>query len=200
MKVDIKANTIGKNYVVKKMTIKNVKKLYGVNPDSIDHRIKVFLASSKELEEDRRAFETILARLNDDFIKQHIYIELVIWEKFLDTVALGGLQKEYNKAIRKCDIFVMLFSTKVGEYTLEEFEVAFSNFKKKGKPLIFVYSREISSKLESADKYFKSAELFKERLGSIGHYYTSYKNTENLLFHFSNQLKKIELHKLSQKK
>ena len=200
MKVNINAKTIDTSHVAKKMTIKNVKKLYGISPEDINLRIKIFLASSMELKEDRVAFETNLSRLNDDYIKQHIYIELVLWEKFLDAMTLEGLQKEYNKAIRKCDVFVMLFSTKVGKYSHEEFDSAYSNFKKSGKPLIFVYSRSSSSALESSGKTLKSADLFKEKLSSIGHFYTRYKNTEDLLNHFSNQLKKIELEQLKVKK
>ena len=53
----------------------------------------------------------------------------MLWEDFLDAVSQTRLQDEYNQAIRECDVFVMLFHTKVGQNTKEEFETAFGQFK-----------------------------------------------------------------------
>src|ERR687895_384638 len=86
---------------------------------------KLFLASSSELKEDRKEFEIFINRKNKDWFAQGIFIELIVCEDFLDAVSYTRLQDEYNKAIRECDIFVMLFHTKVGQYTEEEFENAF---------------------------------------------------------------------------
>jgi hypothetical protein len=86
---------------------------------------KIFLASSEELQEDRRAFEIMLARLNPQWRSREITFEIVVWENFIDAMSKEGLQQqEYNKAIQDCDVFVMLFFTKVGPYTLEEFKTA----------------------------------------------------------------------------
>jgi hypothetical protein len=85
---------------------------------------KIFLASSAELKADREQFELAVNRKNKEWIKQGIFLELIVWEDFLDAVSKTRLQDEYNKTIRECDIFVMLFWTKVGLYTAEEFETA----------------------------------------------------------------------------
>jgi hypothetical protein len=85
-------------------------------------RKKIFLASSSELQEDREQFEIFINRKNKDWIHKGVFLYLIIWEDFLDAMSQTRLQDEYNKAIRECDIFVMLFSTKVGQYTEEEFE------------------------------------------------------------------------------
>ena len=88
----------------------------------IDLRIiKIFLASSSELQGDREQFEIFINRKNKEYIKQSIFLELVIWEDFLDAMSATRLQDEYNKAITDCDVFVSLFKTKVGRYTEEEF-------------------------------------------------------------------------------
>ena len=42
---------------------------------------------------------------------------MIVWEDFLDALSPTRLQDEYNRAIRECDLFVMLFRTKVGRYT-----------------------------------------------------------------------------------
>jgi len=89
---------------------------------------KIFLASSSELKEDRKEFEIFINRKNIECVDKGVFLELVIWEDFLDALSQTRLQDEYNKVIRKCDIFVMLFCTKVGKYTEEEFETACGQF------------------------------------------------------------------------
>jgi hypothetical protein len=100
---------------------------------------KIFLASSAELKEDRGEFEVFISRKNKDWVAKGVFLELVIWEDFLDAMSQTRLQDEYDKAIRESDLFVMLFWTKVGQYTEEEFETAFGQFKTTNKPFIFTY-------------------------------------------------------------
>lgn len=89
---------------------------------------KLFLASSSELKEDRDQFEIFIGRKNQEWVGKGVFLKPVIWENFLDAMSKTRLQDEYNKAIAECDIFVMLFWTKVGKYTEEEFEHAFKQF------------------------------------------------------------------------
>src|ERR1700690_458752 len=103
---------------------------------------KLFLASSAELKEDRREFEIFIGRKNKDWIAKGVFLELVIWEDFLDAFSQTRLQDEYDKAIRDCDLFVTLFWKKVGQYTEEEFETAFGQFKSTNKPFIFTYFKD----------------------------------------------------------
>ncbi|MFH0341360.1 MAG: hypothetical protein ACHBNF_04350 [Chromatiales bacterium] len=113
---------------------------------------KIFLASSSELKEDRNEFEIFINRKNKDWVDQGVFIELVVWEDFLDAVSKTRLQDEYNKAIRECDISVMLFWTKVGPYTEEEFETAFGQFRATNKPFIFTYFKDAEISPGSANK------------------------------------------------
>jgi hypothetical protein len=98
---------------------------------------KIFLASSAKLVDDRRQFELFINRKNKAWVEKGVFLELVIWEDFLDAISQTRLQDEYNRAIRDCDLFVMLFFTKVGKFTEEEFETAFGQFKATNKPFIF---------------------------------------------------------------
>src|SRR5215469_9700421 len=106
--------------------------------------IRLFLASSSELREDRDEFDLYFRRYNDQLTKKGIYLEIVRWEHFLDAISETRLQDEYNKAVRDCDIFVSLFFTKAGKFTEEEFDVALGVFKKKGKPRIFTAFKSLS--------------------------------------------------------
>ncbi|MGZ8195751.1 MAG: hypothetical protein ACXWTH_09035, partial [Methylosarcina sp.] len=78
-------------------------------------------------------------------MKKGVALELVHWEDFIDAVSKTRLQDEYNKAIRDCDLFLMLFFTKVGMYTDEEFETAYECFKQtQKKPLIYTFFKDAS--------------------------------------------------------
>lgn len=150
--------------------------------------ITIFLASSSELVEDRVQFELFINRKNKEWKDHNIFFNLQIWEDYLDMMSKTRLQDEYNKAILSCDIFVMLFWTKVGKYTEEEFNVAFKQFQESQKPFIFTYFKDDGS----GRPVEPSVTAFRKRLKEMGHFETVYKNTEHLLLHFSNQLSKLQ--------
>lgn len=152
----------------------------------------IFLASSSELQEDREQFEIFINRKNKDWFAKNIFLELIVWEDFLDAVSKTRLQDEYNKAILQCDIFVMLFFTKVGQYTEEEFETAIGQFKATNKPLIFTYFKDAEISTGTANKKdLMSLWAFQEKLDKLGHFYTIYKNIDELKFKFNQQLDKL---------
>src|ERR1700722_7920025 len=153
---------------------------------------KIFLASSAELKSDRNDFEIFIGRKNKDWVDKGVFLELVICEDFLDAVSKTRLQDEYNKAIRGCDLFVMLFWTKVGQYTEEEFETAFGQFKSANKPFIFTYFKDAEISVTSANKRdLMSLWAFQEKLSALGHFYNVYKNVDELKFKFNQQLDKL---------
>lgn len=150
--------------------------------------IKIFLASSEELSSDRNEFEKFVNRKNKLWQQERkIFLHLDIWEDYLDAMSQTRLQDEYNKAIVEADIFVMLFWTKVGKYTSEEFEVARSKFLQSEKPLVFTYCKSVDPGTVVQD----SLEAFKKKLLSLDHFVTNYQNKEGLLLHFSSQLDKL---------
>ncbi|MFT5892219.1 MAG: internalin A, partial [Dokdonia sp.] len=154
-------------------------------------RIKIFLASSSELKAEREQFELFILRENHKLYKKGIYIELVVWEDFIDAMSKDGLQNEYNRAIQSCDIFVSLFFTKVGKFTLEEFETAFGQFKETGRPLVYTYFKNALVSMEDISDEIQSMLDFREKLKDLGHFRTIYKNTEDLKLQFKIQLDKI---------
>lgn len=84
-------------------------------------------------------FEILVNRKNKAWVDKGIFIELVQWEDFLDVMSKTPLQDEYNARIRDCDLFVLLFWTKVGRYTTEEFETGVGQFNAADKPFILLY-------------------------------------------------------------
>jgi hypothetical protein len=155
---------------------------------------KIFLASSSELKEDRDEFEILINRINKKLTDRNAFLELILWEDFLDAVSRTRLQDEYNQAVRDCDVFVMLFCTKVGEFTEEEFESAFGQFKATNKPHIFTYFKDTDISIGSANQTdLTSLWAFQKKLRVLGHFQTTYKNIDQLKFHFSQQLDKLAL-------
>lgn len=152
---------------------------------------KIFLASSEELRADRTAFELMLGQLNQEWVPRGTFFHLVVWENFIDAMSKKGLQDEYNKAILDCDIFVLLFFTKVGRHTAEEFETAFGAFNADRKLLIYTYFKDDLILTGDIDESIISLLQFKEKLKSLKHYYTRYRSSEELKWLFSRQLDKL---------
>ncbi len=158
----------------------------------MNNTIKIFLASSAELKEDRKEFEIFIGRENKILNKKNTSLHLDIWEDFIDAISKTRLQDEYNKTIQECDIFVMLFQTKVGKYTAEEFEKAFKQFKETSRPLVYTYFKNTDAKIGSLNKKdMNSLWAFQNRLKKLGHFQTEYENTDTLTLHFSQQLDKL---------
>jgi hypothetical protein len=133
----------------------------------------------------------MLGRLNQQWRQRDIMFDLVVWENFIDAMSKEGLQKEYNKAVADCDMFVMMFFTKVGRYTLEEFEAAFADMKAGTGPRIYTYFRNDFILSGEIDESIKSLLDFKARLKQLEHFVTTYRSTEDLQYQFSQQLEKL---------
>ena len=154
--------------------------------------IKIFLASSSELREDRDAFELHFLRKNKDFRRQGFELEVIRWETFLDAMSDTRMQEEYNKKVRKSDVLVSLFKTKTGKYTEEEFDVAHTAFKDSGKPLIYTYIMQAHGPYDMRmQEDLNSLWDFQKKLKDLGHYPTHYTSIEDLKLQFQQQLDKL---------
>ncbi|SFL80318.1 Ras of Complex, Roc, domain of DAPkinase [Nitrosomonas communis] len=157
-----------------------------------DKTIKIFLASSEELREDRDAFDLYFRQRNDRLLEQGIYLKIVRWENFLDAMSSTRLQDEYNREVHNCDIFVSLFMTKTGKFTEEEFDVAHHTFRQNGKPHIYTYFKEASVQITKINRdALQSLWKFQDKLKALGHFQTEYKNTEHLKQLFRDQLEEL---------
>ena len=154
--------------------------------------IRIFIASSAELSEDRDAFELYFRQQNKALRKKGLDLEIVRWENFLDAMSETRLQDEYNKAICECDIFVSLFFTKTGKFTEEEFDVAHRQFKSTSRPLIYTFFKNAEIKTgDIKEDDLRSVFAFRKKLEKLGHFYTGYDNIEHLKLQFRDQLDKL---------
>lgn len=151
--------------------------------------IKVFLASSEELEQDREAFGNFIRRLDNLYEKRGIRIKLFEWEDLDSAYNDERKQDEYNKYIKQSDLFLALFRTKAGKFTVEEFELARDEHREKGLPKPHVYCRDLNEG-ETEDKTLSDFKkmLFEE----MGYFFVRYKNKDGLNLHFVMQLQIFE--------
>jgi Leucine-rich repeat (LRR) protein/GTPase SAR1 family protein len=154
--------------------------------------ITIFLASSSELKTEREQFELFLSRENKRLNKKGIFLNLEIWEDFLDHMSQTRLQDEYNKVIKGCDVFVMLYFSKVGKYTAEEFETAFKQFREADKPKIYTYFKKADVNNASINRDdLKSVWAFQDKLKELGHFQTEFDSDAQLHLHFKKQLERL---------
>jgi tetratricopeptide (TPR) repeat protein len=151
--------------------------------------IKVFLAYSDELKDDRIRFGNLIRKLNEIYEKRGIQIKLFEWEDYDASYNGVSKQSEYNEQICDSDIFLALFHIKAGKYTIEEFNCATEEFKKHASPKIYTYIKTLApGEAESPD-----LKSFKENLlKDLGHYWCNYNNTDTMHLHFVMQLQLIE--------
>lgn len=134
--------------------------------------IKIFLASSVvEFRRERQELAAFVSSINNKSVKRDIFLEMRMCEDLSNAMALERKQNEYNEYIKDSDYLLMLFGKTVGQYTIEEFDVAWEHFQKHGKPKIFTYFREFPQ----GEQVQESVLNFMERLDKqLGHYYSKY--------------------------
>jgi len=155
---------------------------FGRKKGELMSTITIFLASSGELAAERRQFESFIYQRCKSLHKDNVFIDVIAWENSLsNALSQTRLQDEYNKAIRGSDIFVALFATKAGLFTVEEFGIAHEQFKQTNQPQIFTYFQKPAAKQTSVIDFFA-------KLKTLGHFPTRYKNTEDLHLQFWQQL------------
>ncbi|MBR7169254.1 MAG: hypothetical protein IKD17_02340 [Alistipes sp.] len=151
--------------------------------------IKIFLASSDELEIDRARFGNLVRRLDRIYRKRGISLDLIMWED-LDA-AYNGVRKqlEYNRHICASDMFLAVFHRLAGPYTREEFDVASKAFKQQASPKIYTYFKDLAE----GEQESKELIEFKRRLfDELEHYWCRYGNTDTMQLHFVMQLQLVE--------
>lgn len=145
--------------------------------------IKIFLASSDELSEERVHISNLIENLNYRFEPRGIRLQLIKWE-FLDA-SMGNIRKqeEYNRILKECDICMVLFWKKIGRFTKEELDVAYHEQKVGRKPqkiyIFFKKTSDITSELTEFKKVIES---------SYGHFYNTFETVEKLQLDFLLQL------------
>jgi len=96
--------------------------------------IKIFMASGKELINERKETIQVVHELRKVF--PSLDLEVVQWETDLPSGSYDKkrIQDEINSRLEQCSIVLVLFYSKIGTFTLEEFRFAMAENKK-----VFLY-------------------------------------------------------------
>lgn len=149
--------------------------------------IKVFLASSDELKEERTHIGDLFTHLNRIFIPRGTYLELSEWEHLDSSMGYQHKQDEYNKELGTCEMCIVMYWSKFGEYTNQEFSIAYDAVKRGVNPKkLYVFFKEPCN---------ASAELqtFKDSFEKdYGHFYCRFETVDALKLHFVLQLESYQ--------
>ena len=149
----------------------------------------IFLASSNELRDDRVAFGDFIRHLDNIYEKRGIRIYLFKWEDYDAAFNDCRKQGEYNENVKTSNMFLSLFSTIGGKYTIEEFNVAVEAYRKNKSPKVYVYCKTLQEGQEETPELTN----FKDRLkNELKYFWINYSNQDNLQLHFILQFLQVE--------
>lgn len=86
--------------------------------------VKVFIASSAELKQERMELVDLLQDLNDEMEERGTKFKPVLWEYMDSSMGEKRKEDEYLEKLRGCEICIVLIWRTLGEYTVEELDVA----------------------------------------------------------------------------
>lgn len=137
--------------------------------------IRIFVASSEELRQERLELAELVEHLNHTFSNQGIQLQLEKWE-YLDS-SMGPMhkQEEYNKVLEKCEICLVLYWTRFGMFTKTELDLAYKNLcEGKNPQKLYVY-------FKSTDRMSPELEAFKNSfIKDYGHFVCRFDNVDTL--------------------
>lgn len=152
--------------------------------------VRVFVASSlEEFQADRAEIARQITELNNLSVRKGLFFELIMCEDTDDFVAMGRKQDEYNDDIRKSQLVFFLFLSKAGQFTLEEFDVALSQYRGQGSPRIAVFVKEAPGTSPTQELQGFLAQLSE----TVGHYYKIYQHIDSLKLGLVMALKQLGL-------
>lgn len=144
--------------------------------------MRIFIASSSELNEERDKLELLLYR--EDF-------KPVKWENIDHSITTDRFQSRINEAyLLTSDIVIFMIKSRLGEYTFEEFEESYKNLGLKIDK-IYIYFFDIDKNLIHKKELRKIMDLedFLEEEGKLYHKVKDFRDLEN---HFLKQIKHLQ--------
>ena len=137
------------------------------------------MASSSELHDDRVAFADLIERLQNQYETRGYSFLLKKWEYLNPAYNTRRKQDEYNDVIKQCDVFIALFYSKTGKYTVEEFDEAIEESKKREFPLL-IYFKDLKEQEEPA----KLRELKERIIEELDFFWGQYDTNDKLHLEF----------------
>ena len=151
--------------------------------------INIFLASSGELKTERDAINTFIAEENKRLFNSGIFLNLIMWEEQQKSVDKDRIQLRFNELLLDSEIVIVLFYTKAGQFTLEEFNLAYDNLRKENKPdylFVFFDNRSVPQELITKDIFIIKG--IKKKLQDDEQLYIEFDTVDNLKYELKKQM------------
>ena len=143
-------------------------------------KIKIFIASSEELDEERNMMAVLANSLNTALVPQGVQVIVVEWGNLDASMDCDHKQEEYRAKLRECEICMVLYWTTFGKYTERVLDVAYEEMKKGNKlQKLFVYFKDSDKEPTKELKEFRDS--FPTKYGQC---FTQYQNVDTLKAHF----------------
>ena len=145
--------------------------------------IKIFIASSNELKDERVLMASLANELSTRLEKVGIQVIAVEWESLDSSMNEEHKQEEYNEKLRECDMCMVLYWTKFGMYTKTELDTAYKEkIEGKNPQKVWVYFKEVDDPSNMPTEELKE---FRDSFPTkYGHFYTPFANFDTLKAHF----------------
>lgn len=141
---------------------------------------RIFIASSGDLSEERKDFEILLYREG---------FEPVLWENIDQSIGVDRFQDRINKYhLLSSDIIIFMIKSRLGKYTLEEFEESYNNLGKAFDKMYVYFFEHDKNKIDE-DELFKILALQKFLKDKEEKLYRKVENFDQLKNHFHEQKK-----------
>ena len=165
------AKNIDSEKIVKVVeTVEKIRSTY-----SLEKKIKVFIAGSKQLNAERNAIRSEFMKISNAS-NNKLEIRGYSFEDFESFFSDEGRQMDYNCFIEdEADSVVFVLDNKVGGITFEEFERALKSYEKVKHPRIYVYSKQgILQSISPALQKNSEIEKIKQLINQHAQYYVEY--------------------------
>lgn len=140
--------------------------------------VNIFAASSGELHEERRELRDITNSVNKLFT--HLKLDVKEWETDLESGSYQKktIQDEINPLLEASQIVIVIFFSKIGKFTLEEYNLALEKKKK-----VFLYFKKgfSTDKIEENENYKKVLELREEIIKENKTLFKDYENIDQFI-------------------
>ena len=112
--------------------------------------IKIFLAHTKEVEEDIEKIR--LDFDNKEYENHQVKIKIKHWSKADKSLAQEGFQNRLNETLGSCDILYVFFENRIGKFTKEEFKYGLERLENTQKPYkMSVFAKKYNHDSEASE-------------------------------------------------
>jgi tetratricopeptide (TPR) repeat protein len=152
--------------------------------------IKIFLASSEELAPEREKMTDLIYQLNKLFKGRGLELDLEKWEYLDSSMSSTRKQDEYNEVLKDCEMCLVIFWRRFGEFTSEEFDTAYQQMASGQNPKkIYVFFKTINNDHEITPEL----KSFKESIYTkYGHFFCKFDNVDTMKLEFLLQLENYQ--------